>query len=25
VQQSLLYALGTEFLARWGEERLRQG
>ena len=24
VQQSLLYALGTEFLARWGEERLRQ-
>ncbi len=24
VQQSLLYALGAEFLARWGEERLRQ-
>ena len=24
VQQSLLYALGAEFLTRWGEERLRQ-
>jgi predicted amidohydrolase YtcJ len=24
VEQSLLYALGAEFLARWGEERLRQ-
>lgn len=24
VEQPLLYALGAEFLARWGEERLRQ-
>jgi predicted amidohydrolase YtcJ len=24
VEQSVLYALGAEFLARWGEERLRQ-